>query len=242
MKRREQKQIDVLATARRDRRRVPLPFCLPRPPLSPLSFHTRTWIQGMRKWVPSPTGSGAMPETRSYMTARSPPSTLREKGRNVCECGLWRPVPQISRHMLGKQMQSNIGVGSEGACEDSRACACATPGAGNGGRKKQHDTHTPVYRVDVSTWPVTPAAMAQAANFDKDEATAMACGEGAAIGALCGGGARSDEKRSVCAARGGGRSYFVLASSFILHSPRRAARRTARSLNSRPCTLSGSAA
>ena len=70
MKRREQKQIDVLATARRDRRRVPLPFCLPRPPLSPLSFHTRTWIQGMRKWVPSPTGSGAMPETRSYMTAR----------------------------------------------------------------------------------------------------------------------------------------------------------------------------
>ena len=37
----------------------------------------------------------------------------------------------------------------------------------------------PVYRVDVSTWPVTPAAMAQKAALDRVEAMAMACGEGA---------------------------------------------------------------
>ena len=58
------------------------------------------------------------------------------------------------------------------------------PRAGNG--KKTHaplspppPPNAPVYRVDVSTWPVTPAAMAQKAALDRVEAMAMACGEGA---------------------------------------------------------------
>ena len=59
------------------------------PPSSPL-----TCTQGMRKWVPSPTGAGRMPDTRSYITARSPPSTakigreMRERGeRNTAGTG-----------------------------------------------------------------------------------------------------------------------------------------------------------
>ena len=216
MKRREQKQIDVLATARRDRRRVPLPFCLPRPPLSPLSFHTRTWIQGMRKWVPSPTGSGAMPETRSYMTARSPPSTLREKGRNVCECGLWRPVPQISRHMLGKQMQSNIGVGSEGACEDSRACACATPGAGNGGR---NTTHTHLCTGSTSApGPSRPPRWPRPPTLTRMRRLPWLAGRGRPL-VRCVVAARARMKREVCVQHGAvvEATLFWPALSFFIH-------------------------
>ena len=39
----------------------------------------------------------------------------------------------------------------------------------------------PVYSVDVSTWPVTPATIAQKAPLDRVEAKAMAWGEGADI-------------------------------------------------------------
>ena len=59
---------------------------------------------------------------------------------------------------------------------------CAWPPAPAMGKKHTPlppPPNAPVYRVDVSTWPVTPAAMAQKAALDRVEAMAMACGEGA---------------------------------------------------------------
>jgi len=47
---------------------------------------------------------------------------------------------------------------------------------------------SPVYSVDVSTWPVTPAAMAQPASLDRVDARATAWGEGAdifVVGCVC---------------------------------------------------------
>jgi hypothetical protein len=45
-----------------------------------MSITFGVWNQGIRKCVPSPTGAGRMPDTRSYMMARSPPSTAGFRG------------------------------------------------------------------------------------------------------------------------------------------------------------------
>jgi hypothetical protein len=53
-----------------------------------MSMMFGVWTQGIRKWVPSPTGSARIPLNLSNIIARSPPSTANPTGYSNCSDGI----------------------------------------------------------------------------------------------------------------------------------------------------------